>query len=592
MRELLGRLRALLARGQQRAQKWRTFLLFAVVALGVLLLLLPLPSLLLDLLLAANLGLAMALCGLAVQAGEPLRLPQLPGLLLLSVLLRLLTNVAALRLILTTGDAGWLIRVGGEQLFGGDALIGGVLIAAIATVEYLVLAKGGERVAEVAARFVLDAMPGRQAAIEADLRSGAIDQTQAMERRATLDREAQIYGALDGALRLLKGDVVAALLLLAVGLVGGLLLGVLRQGLELGAAVERYGLLVVGQGLLVQLPVLLNSAAAGLLLTRGVGSPSSAPSLITTTPVVAIEAGSGLGLDAAALEGLHKSVSARLGFALPPLTLLPLPTAKPPRRLTVRLYGATLYSGEPANESEGRRLLSEALLLAAADLLTLDVVQRALEGLQQQQPALLRETVPRRIDLGRLTALLRRLLAQRLWPLDVRAVLETLATLSKPEPELELLTEQVRAGLGRFLVKGLLRSGGSDGGLGPKAQDGLPALLLASEIEELIRDARSGRGGSAAAGLDLEPELARDILQGVQAAKKLSPDAVLLCHGDVRRAVEQLLQSAPETLPVLAYGEVPAAVAVIVVGRVEPGGERSLPFVDSAAVPWQMRPRT
>jgi type III secretory pathway component EscV len=158
--------------------------------------------------------------------------------------------------------------------------------------------------------------------------------------------------------------------------------------------------------------------------------------------------------------------------------------------------------------------------------------------------------------------------------------------------DLEGLTEQVRAGLGRFLIQGLLRSRDPSGPPQELGPDGLPALLLSNEIEELIRDARRDRAptGAGSGGLFIEPELLRDIVQGVLAAKKLAPEAALLCHADVRRSVEALLLGTPEALPVLAYSEVPASIPVVVMGRVEPGMEaRPAPFVDSAAVPWQLR---
>lgn len=586
----------LAAAGGQLSAGQRGLLSLGLVLGSLLLLLIPLPGIVLDLFLGLSFALSLSLLIGSVRAGEPLRMPQLPSLLLLSVLLRLGLNLAGLRAILSAQtDPSFLISEGGSLFFAGDVLVGALIMLGFAIVEYLVLARGGERVAEVAARFVLDALPGRQASIEADLRSGAITQGQAQERRATLDHEAQIYGALDGSFRLLRGDVAAALLLLGAGLVFAIGLGVVRQGLEIGEAAERYVTLVLSQALWTQVPVLLNVAAAGLLLTRaGAQDPQS-----TATRAAAegpsdlwIDVGAAVPLDADALLTVQTQLAARLGFAPPAFALRSTEAvANAPRSVTVWLYGARLARFSASTPAEAQGQLLQALLAAAADLLTLDGVQAQLVALQQQAPALLRETMPRRIDLGRLTAVLRRLVAQRVWPLDLRAVLEVLAMLPKPETDVAALVEQLRGGLGRFLLQGFLRPGLSDGAMTPLAGsgslgDGLPALLIATDIESMLRESLRPDGGGR-----LEPDLVRDIVQGAVSAKQMAPDAVLLCHADVRRTLEDLLLATPEVLPIFAYSEVPASVRVIVMGRVEPGGEHATPVVDSSAVPWQMRTR-
>jgi len=546
----------------------------ALAAIVVLLvtLLLPVPPLALDLLLVANLLFAGAILGLAVQAGEPQRLPQLPALLVVSILMRLGLNVAAVRLILTQGYAGRVIDTFGSVVVRGDYLVGAVIFVILATVQYLVLARGGERVAEVAARFVLDALPGRQAAIEADLRALSISFAQAQERRAALDREAQVYGAMDGALRLVKGDVVAGLLVLGLGLLAGLGVGVFGQELSLGEAAGRYALLTIGDGLVTQVPVLLTATAASLLLTRGVHHQAAAVERAAAPPPLIISADPALGLTAAALHEALDELAAELGVPVPPAALRLAP-ALPPRSLRVRLYGAALLAQTvPAGEAP-LPVLKLALAAAASELLTLDDVQRLLDELQRERPALLREVVPRRLELPRLTALLRRLLDERVWPLDVRAVLETLAALPKLATELPELVEQVRAGLGRFLVHGYVRAAARpEPGAGANPE-GLPALLLDAEIEDLVRESLRGTRASAVdeAPLFIEPELQREIVQSVLAAKAQSPGAVLLCHGDVRRHVQRLLWSSPQALPVLAYSELPPSLPVLVMGRIEPG---------------------
>ena len=547
----------------------RGVLLAVVILLAALLL--PLPAVLLDVLLLGNLSLAVGLLWLAVRAGEPQQLPQLPALLVVSILLRLGLNVAAVRLILTDGYAGRVIETFGSVVVRGDVVVGTVVFLILAVVQYLVLARGGERVAEVAARFVLDALPGRQAAIEADLRAGAISFAQGQQRRLELEREAQVYGAMDGALRLVKGDVVASLLVLALGLAAGLGVGVLREDLGFAEAAQRYALLTLGDGLVTQVPVLLGAVAAALLLTRGVHTKAAPPAPQEIAPTLQVFLDPGLGLTEADLQALLRQVARRLGLNLPTAQL----AAAGPRQLRVQLLGATLLSRTVGPDEDLRTVLTVALQAAAAEFLTLDELQKQLDALQTHHPALLREVVPRRIDLPQLGALLRRLLDERVWPLDLRAVLEAVAALpvtpGEPLP-LPALVEQVRARLGRFLVSGYVRPAPQQepatGDLSAK-EDGLPALLLDAEIEELLRDSR--RGGPLSETLALEPELSRDILQAVLQAKSQSPEAVLLCHGDVRVALQRLLAGSPEALPVLAYSELPPSLPVLVVGRVSPG---------------------
>ena len=585
----------LAAAGGRLSPAQRHLAMLLVVLGSLLLLLLPLPGVILDGLLLSAWLLSLSMLVAAVRAGEPLHLPQLPSLLLLSVLLRLGLNLAGLRAILSAqATPSFLIREGGALFFGDDVWVGALVMLGFALVEYLVLARGGERVAEVAARFVLDALPGRQAAIEADLRSGAITQQQAQERRALLDREAQIYGALDGSFRLLRGDVVAALLLLSAGVIFALLLGVLRQGLDPGEAAERSVRWVLSQALWTQIPVLLNVAAAGLLLTRAGLQPAAAADSASGSAGSAgiwLDLGTAVPLDAAGAEAVRSQLAARLGFAVPDIALRhTAATASAPRTVHVWLHGARLASFSAASPGEAQGQLVAVLLAAAPDLLTLDGVQGLLSTLQPQAPALLRETLPRRIELGRLTAVLRRLLSQRIWPIDLRAVLEVIAVLPKPDPDLAALVEQIRGQLGRFLLQGFLQPGLSDAAASPLPGggahgDGLPALLISTEIESMLRDSRIPDGGR------LEPDLVRDIVQGAVSAKQMAPEAVLLCHSDVRRALEDLLLGTPAVLPIVAYSEVPASIRVIVMGRVEPGGENATPVVDSSAVPWQMRTR-
>jgi type III secretion protein V len=242
--------------------------LFALAVLAVVVLLVaPLSPALLDACLALNLGLAAAVLVVTLFARDALRFASFPTLLLLTTLLRLALNVSSTRLVLSRGEAGRVIRAFGQVVVQGNYVVGAVIFAIVTLVQLLVVAKGAERVAEVAARFTLDALPGKQMSIDADLRSGAIDQAEARQRRRALERESQLYGAMDGALKFVKGDAIAGIAIVLVNVVGGLAAGLVR-GMPLAGAARRYVLLAIGDGLVSQIPALLIAVAAGVAVTR------------------------------------------------------------------------------------------------------------------------------------------------------------------------------------------------------------------------------------------------------------------------------------------------------------------------------------
>jgi type III secretion protein V len=242
--------------------------LFALAVLAmVVLLVTPLPPVALDALLAANLAGAATILVVTLFARSALGFASFPTLLLLTTLFRLALNVSSTRLVLSRGEAGRVIEAFGEVVVQGNAVVGAVVFAILTLVQLLVVAKGAERVAEVAARFTLDAMPGKQMAIDADLRAGAIDGAEARRRRRALEREGQLYGAMDGALKFVKGDAIASIAIVVVNVAGGLVAGALR-GMDLAAAARRYTLLAIGDGLVSQVPSLLLAIAAGIAVTR------------------------------------------------------------------------------------------------------------------------------------------------------------------------------------------------------------------------------------------------------------------------------------------------------------------------------------
>ncbi len=245
----------------------------AVVVVGVVaMMVVPLPRFAIDLLLALSLTSAVVIMLSAVYASSPARLTTLPAVLLVSTVFRLGLNVSTTRRILAEADGGAVVEAFGNFVAQGDLVVGLVVFAVITIVQYLVIARGAERVAEVAARFALDGLPGKQLAIDADLRAGAIDAAEAGRRRGALERQSQLYGALDGAMKFVKGDAIAAILIVVVNLAGGMAIGMAERGMDARTAVETYAILSIGDGLVVQLPALLVALAAALVVTR-VASP-------------------------------------------------------------------------------------------------------------------------------------------------------------------------------------------------------------------------------------------------------------------------------------------------------------------------------
>ena len=246
-----------------------------VLALGVMaimcLMVLRLPTPVIDVLVAVNIACGVALLLVALYVPHPVAFSSFPSVLLISTLFRLSLSVATTRLILLDAHAGHIIDAFGRFVAGGNLVVGIVVFIIITIVQFIVVAKGAERVAEVAARFTLDAMPGKQLSIDSDLRSGLIDKDEAKRRRSLLERESQLNGALDGAMKFVKGDAIASIVIVIVNLLGGLTIGVLQRDLSAGEATHVYSILTIGEGMVAQIPALLSAMAAGLIVTRSAG---------------------------------------------------------------------------------------------------------------------------------------------------------------------------------------------------------------------------------------------------------------------------------------------------------------------------------
>jgi len=248
--------------------KYSDILVAVAIITIVVMMIIPLPTFLLDLLLSLNITFALVIVMVAIYNVEPLQFSIFPSLLLITTLFRLALNVSSTRLILLDGYAGEVIMAFGNFVVGGNAVVGFIVFVILIIIQFIVITRGAERVAEVAARFTLDAMPGKQMSIDADLNSGAITDAEARQRRKNIQREADFYGAMDGASKFVKGDAIAAIIIIIINIVGGFVIGIAQRNLDVAQALQSYTLLTVGEGLVNQIPALLISTATGIVVTR------------------------------------------------------------------------------------------------------------------------------------------------------------------------------------------------------------------------------------------------------------------------------------------------------------------------------------
>src|SRR6266700_1610793 len=258
-----------------KLSRYSDLVLAAGVCAIVGMMIVPLPEWMLDLLIISNLCLGLVMLMVALYARDALEFSVFAGLLLINTLFRLGLDISATRLILLEANAGEVVKAFGDFVVGGNFVVGVVIFLILIVVNFVVITNGAGRVAEVAARFTLDAMPGKQMAIDAELNAGAISDEQARARRQTVQQEADFYGAMDGASKFVKGDAMAAIIIMVINIVGGFVIGVVQLKMQLGDAFGTYTLLTVGEGLTSQIPALLVSTATGMIVTRAASEHDS-----------------------------------------------------------------------------------------------------------------------------------------------------------------------------------------------------------------------------------------------------------------------------------------------------------------------------
>ena len=597
----------------------------ALVIAVVVMLIVPLPRPLLDGLLTLNIAIAVALLMAALFSQSPLRFSSFPTLLVITTLFRVGLEVSTTRLILADADAGSVVHAFGSSVVASNLVVGLVVFAVITIVQLIVVSRGAERVAEVAARFALDAMPGKQMAIDAELRTGAIDAEGARRRRADLERESSLYGAMDGAMRFVKGDAIAAIIIVVINLIGGLVIGVGRRGMSVGDAVSTYSLLSIGAGLVAQIPSLLVAVASGMLVTRVASAGDRAlgedlgAQLFGSPRVLGGAAVLMLGL--ALVPGLPKAPFVLLGVlaaagavlaarARPgaggvaldepgaesvrgPRVSLRVPTGFAPN---VRELHATLAA---AREEVSRRsgvpcpplaVVRDGELSPTEVALAIDgtpVTWLAADALGEKLPGALAQLVPDLIGVDRVAALVERAGAQS--PVLVREVVPRIVTLPVLTEVLrQLAREQVPLDDVAAVLEAIALAPAPQGGFNAQS---VPALVehlrgqlrrqisarwaprgqlavytVDAMIEDAVRSAIDRRDGAQV--LALEPAIAQDIVAAVRGKLGTGP-AVILTSGDVRRHLRTLLEPELPEVAILAAHELAPGTAVTTAGRID-----------------------
>jgi type III secretion protein V len=617
-------------------------LIVAVVALMIL----PLPTFLIDILLAVNIMLSVVLLTATMYIPNATTLSSFPSLLLFTTLFRLSLNIASTKSILLHADAGHIIESFGELVVGGNLVVGLVVFLIITTVQFIVIAKGSERVAEVGARFTLDAMPGKQMAIDADVRAGSLTAEEARERRAMLAVESQLHGGMDGAMKFVKGDAIAGLIITMVNIFAGIVVGTSYHGMTAGEAAARFSVLSIGDAMVSQIPSLLISVAAGVMITRvasdhdkpsslgmDIASQLSTSSRALSTAAVLLcgfalvpgfpstifvllaafifggghlvrrKSGAGRTATQEALpslqrDGIKKAADSILRVA--PAFAAPL-AVKLSSGLAAKLDSAHLnevfekgrqqvveelglpfpgivFWASDALPGLGYSVLIHDVPVDTADLDTLaaspdgapgtvdiesaigtHVIRllrqeaRLFVGVQETQWILERVTldypglvaeVQKALPVQRIAEVLRRLLEEQIPIRDIRSILESMVVWGPKEKDLIMLTEYVRADLGRMI--------------GHRASQGLrkmPAIVLDQELEQTIRQAI--KPTPAGNYLTLEPRQVEMIIQSLENMVTDTPPANLavVTAVDIRRYFRRMIERRLNWLDVYSFQE-------------------------------------
>lgn len=514
--------------------------LVVLMAVIVAMLIIPLPTFLVDLLIGLNMAVAIVIFLSSFYVERILNFSTFPSVLLFTTLMRLALSVSTSRLILLDADAGHIISAFGDFVVGDNLVVGAVIFAIITLVQFIVITKGSERIGEVVARFSLDGMPGKQMSIDADLRAEAITSEEAQRRRRDVERESQLYGSYDGAMKFVKGDAIAGIVIVFVNLFGGIAVGMLQHGMAFSQALNTFTLLTIGDGLVAQIPALLICISAGFIVTRVSGESNNLGANIL-----------GELFNSNLVLGTGAALVLLLGF----LPGFPLPVFA---GLAVGLAAMLFWRMRRAGTAEGASAVpgagqgTAAAAGAQGDNGPARLTSETLPLILLMPPPLHEAGVAGHMPIQRVAEVLQRLLREDVSIRNMKVVLETLAQWGQREKDVILLVEHVRGALSRYISARFARDGR------------IPAILVSSQVEDRIR--AGIRQSQGAAYLNLEPAESGELMDRfalhVGEVSAHRPDVVLMVAPDIRRFVKRFIENRLPATPVLSFAEISDTVTL------------------------------
>ncbi len=623
--------------------RWADTTLILGLAFILALIILPMPVVVLDIAIAFNLSISILLLLSVLYVTKPLDFSTFPTVLLITTMIRISISVATARMILTEMDAGHIVEQFGNLVAGGNIITGLVVFLIMMVFQFIVIAKGAERVAEVGARFSLDAMPGKQLSIDSDLRSGLLTKDEAKLKRKELELESKLHGSLDGAMKFVKGDAIFSIVVVIVNLLAGIAMGMFYHGLTASESVEKFSILSIGDGLVALLPALLSALSAALLVTRTTDEESDAelgPAIarqVSGKPHV-LMVGGALSVLMGMIPGFPTFIFLCIGTALfgfgawghpvtgafirsklpvkvdtrPDLTTDKTLEQKAIKSIDPLLLTITAPDGEALNfgalsqrvAQEVERLQDETgVLFPAVRLSVLDAADRGagawalsafgaplgagildaeefnartsiitrellrrnvglflglqevtdlLNRLGEDYPEVVKEAV-RTVPTSKIAEVLRLLAEEGVPLLNMRDPIEAIADIGQQEHDAVVIAEKTRVAMRRHLIAPLTRNGR------------LPALMVGSEIEEILRNTRTSIEGDVR--LAINPHQMQALIVLLREQLEATNASVILTAQDIRRPLRLLIAGDLFNVPVIAFNELNPAVPLDVVGE-------------------------